>query len=767
MKLGCVALLFSAFFAASCEVAQRQSEGHRTITQVVKLLQDLLGQSKQEGDLERELYAKFKCYCDQNEAGKTGEIASLTREIAILSSDIEELSASSGKLSRQVAKLDKDMAANRATQDKATSIHEKEHREYSEMRGDSEMAIEQLHQAIQTLSDIGADQTMAAAADHRRYMAGHQGQSLVKLQSTVKAALLAADAFVSKKQAMVVDAFLQAPFTGTHTAQSGEVVGILKDMLDTFVKNLDGATSQEQASEAAYHKLMGELLKAFDEMDAAYVKKQGELAANDGGLASRRQQLDISTAMKAEAEDFLAKLGDACATKAKQYDERVKLRTSEQAALAQAISILNSDAAFDTFGTSDATHGAAALLQTQRAEHRAVRRHRANFAVAEEAPGFEAAPRKAAKEFLQKAAKTQGSSTLGRIADMFKTNPFEIILTEIDKVIALLAEEGDKDQKQHDWCMEVRDKTHGSIYEKDADISNLNVDIQMLTVDIEDPQVGLKALIRQSEDILQHNSQSQMSETAQRKKENGAYQKDISNLVQAQALLQRAVVILRKFYSKIDAQIAKAGASLVQSAKGKRDDPAPPGTWEDKYHGQSGGGVTAIDMLEYILQDTKAEEAQAHEDERLAQHMYEDSMAGLKQEEADTQDGLAADRKLLTEKEGSLLEKQRELVDAQNELKALEKYLDEIRPGCDFIMQNIDLRMSHRENERMALETSVTMIKESPGYEAQMAKEHTTALGECVDVCKAKTEEHVECKACLAHTSVPGYCAGHAGVMGC
>lgn len=33
----------------------------------------------------------------------------------------------------------------------------------------------------------------------------------MKLQSTVKAALLAADAFVSKKQAMVVDAFLQAP----------------------------------------------------------------------------------------------------------------------------------------------------------------------------------------------------------------------------------------------------------------------------------------------------------------------------------------------------------------------------------------------------------------------------------------------------------------------------------------------------------------------------------------------------------------------------
>lgn len=42
-------------------------------------------------------------------------------------------------------------------------------------------------------------------------------------------------------------------------------------------------------------------------------------------------------------------------------------------------------------------------------------------------------------------------------------------------------------------------------------------------------------------------------------------------------------------------------------------------------------------MLEYILKNTLAEEQAAHEDERSAQHSYEDSMQALKTEEASLQ----------------------------------------------------------------------------------------------------------------------------------
>mmetsp|Transcript_22973 Transcript_22973/g.53011 ORF Transcript_22973/g.53011 Transcript_22973/m.53011 type:complete len:83 (+) Transcript_22973:1-249(+) len=82
-------------------------------------------------------------------------------------------------------------------------------------------------------------------------------------------------------------------------------------------------------------------------------------------------------------------------------------------------------------------------------------------------------------------------------------------------------------------------------------------------------------------------------------------------------------------------------------------------------------------------------------------------------------------------------------------------------------MANIDKRDQHRATEKQSLETAVTKIKATPAYQDAMAAAHTESLGDCADVCKAQGEDHVECKACLAKVTVPGYCAGHAGTVGC
>lgn len=116
----------------------------------------------------------------------------------------------------------------------------------------------------------------------------------------------------------------------------------------------------------------------------------------------------------------------------------------------------------------------------------------------EDAPSFEAVPRRAMSEFLQRAAKAHGGSTaLGRVVDLLRANnPFSTVLAEIEKMISLLAAEGAKDKKQHDWCTDERQKTDQSILDTEAEITNLDVDIQKLDLDIEDPQTGLKDLVR-------------------------------------------------------------------------------------------------------------------------------------------------------------------------------------------------------------------------------------------------------------------------------
>jgi len=751
------ALLALGLPAHGSAVVERSESAGRTITEVVKLLQSMLDKSKADGDTERTLYAKYKCYCDTTSAEKKAEIEKLTEQISILESKIDEVQSGTGGLSKEVAQLDKDLAANKDAGAKATAIRKKENEDFLALEKDLTDAIGQMKEAIRTLAAVGADQTLATGADHKQYMAGHEGASLVEVTNTLKQAMLAANAFVSPKQASVMDAFLQAPFTGTYTAQSGEVVGILKNMLDTFEANLEAATAKEAAQLKAYNDYMEELDGARKEMEAAYEKKQSELGGNDGDLATKRGQLDVATQAKADAEDFLGKLLDMCAAKKKTYEEHVALRTNEETALSEAIAILNSDAAFATFGTVTATsEGATSFVQTRRV---AVRQHVARS---------EPARRVVAQAFLQKAAATQdakAASVLSRIASMLQANnPFATVLAEIKKMIELLASEGKHDAEHKAWCDDERKKTNDDITAKTKQINTLTEEIQTLVTAIEDPETGLKVLIKADEESLEQNYQSQVAETEERKEENLAYQKDISNLVEAKSLLQRAISVLRKYYSKISDQIkAEAeAASFIQ-----REDPAPPPTWEDKYSGQSvAGGTDAVSMLEFILRNTKAEEKQAHDDELSSQHSYEDSMADLKAEEAKLQEQLASNRKLLAQKEEELLQKKKDLKKTEADKKALEDYLLEIKPGCDFITANLDLRNTNRENEKKALENAESLIKGTPAYTNAMAEAHTESLGDCKDIC-AEDEAHAKCKACLAKVSIPGYCAGHAGTPGC
>jgi hypothetical protein len=193
------------------------------------------------------------------------------------------------------------MAANEQSRDAAQALRDKQRAEFLAMQSDSLQAIGQMKAALETLSEVGADQTTAgAAADSKFMMAGFKGSLLAtKVQTSVKQALIAASVLlngkVEKKQ--VIESFIQAPlsagyaacsrrahafavqlvvlsgfverdpaslmseatrsgewmsrwrlkrgsasspkapFTGTYTAQSGEVVGILKETLKSTLRH--------------------------------------------------------------------------------------------------------------------------------------------------------------------------------------------------------------------------------------------------------------------------------------------------------------------------------------------------------------------------------------------------------------------------------------------------------------------------------------------------------------------------------------------------
>merc|ERR1719183_3210406 len=109
-------------------------------------------------------------------------------------------------------------------------------------------------------------------------------------------------------------------------------------------------------------------------MKESFEEKQKDLADNDGELSSKKKAHSEASKQKASDEEFLDSLLPMCEEKAKGYANRKLLRANEEAAIAEAISILNSDEAFATFATTDATStGKTGFIQL-----RSVRRHVTN-----------------------------------------------------------------------------------------------------------------------------------------------------------------------------------------------------------------------------------------------------------------------------------------------------------------------------------------------------------------------------------------------------
>lgn len=348
------------------------------------------------------------------------------------------------------------------------------------------------------------------------------------------------------------------------------------------------------------------------------------------------------------------------------------------------------------------------------------------------------------------------SARLAKVAGLLAAhNPMAVVLAEIEKIITIISEEGSADQKQHDWCTGERTTNDANLAQKNVNILALDGDISGLVTHIEEPETGLQAQITTTEALLQTNSDNQIEQTLARKEENMEYRKNIRNYNQAETLLAKAIKVLKTYYEKLEA----SQLELIQ------DDPAPPATWS-QYGGQSAKGGDAVTMLEFVLANTQKENAEAHAGENTAQHDYEDSMTSLTTHQADFQTSLTALNSELADKKLELLEKRDDKKTTKAEAAAISKYLEDIKPGCDFIVANIEDRKTSREEETFELLKARDVLKGSPAYVNAEALSHNEALGDCLSICTGD-EEHVKCKACLADVTVVAYCAGHGETSGC
>merc|ERR1711972_720019 len=321
----------------------------------------------------------------------------------------------------------------------------------------------------------------------------------------------------------------------------GEILGILRQMQETFEKNLADAQKEETANQKAYEEL-----KAAKEAEIAAGKEQietktQELSDTNEALAQAKEDLiDTQNSLSAD-EQFLRMLKEKCSLTDKEWEERQKTRQLEMEAVSKALAILSGDDAHDLFTRTFNP----SLVQAE-----------SNTA---------SARREQAAHLLKSVAEKLHSPRLATLAFKVRLDAFTRVKKAIDDMIAQLLKEKNDEIKHKDFCVDELNTNQLQTEKKEREkqdlitlIEDLELKIETLHKEIE----ALKAEIREMQLQLKRAGEN-------RETENKEFQMTVADQRETQRLLQAALNVLQEFYDEKD-----KAALLQQEPVGP---PPPPG----------------------------------------------------------------------------------------------------------------------------------------------------------------------------------------------
>merc|ERR1719210_2230211 len=441
-----------------------------------------------------------------------------------------------------------------------------------------------------------------------------------------------------------------------YAPQSGEIIGILKQMGDEMAANLGSATSDEQA---AIHSFDGFVQAKKQEIEAltntveSKTKQIGEL-----GVSIVRMKDDLAETQATLAEDkaFLADLSKSCATKTSEWEARSKTRAEELVALADTIKVLNDDDALQLFKNT-LPSSSSSLLQVTSAEPRQLEalsaiRSSMQSATAQNKPGL---------ELLVLALTGKKAATSGG---------FDKVIQMIDNMVGILKTEQDDDDHKKEYCAAQFDASDDkkkalerSVAGEAAAIADAKEAIATLTQEIAALEAGIGAL-----------DKAVAEATAQRKDENAEYKALMASDTTAKGVITFAKNRLNQFYNpklyKAPPKVELSAGDRVHKSLGNPDDlvttaapggiagtgiavmaqvfshehkaapPPPPATW-GAYATKSEENTGVIAMLDLLSKDLEKEMTEATIEEKDAQADYEQLMKDSAAKRTTDSDALA------------------------------------------------------------------------------------------------------------------------------
>jgi predicted nucleic acid-binding Zn-ribbon protein len=711
--------LLTAAACVSCAFAAQAGQNARLnpIRRVVNMLQIMAQKVESEGKKEQEMFDKYMCYCETGESDLKKSIDAAETKIPQLQSSIEEATAEKNKLKNEIERAKSDLEEATSSLESATSLRERDAQTFATQSAEDKANIEALGKAV-----VAVEKGMGS------------GFLQTKAATIIRSLTVSMD--MSSSDRDLLSAFLSGGQSDseseTYAPQSGEIVGMLKQMKETMEKDLSDATSAEGKAKTDFESMSAsknEQIQALTRMIEAKTARSGEVGVD---LVNLMDDLDDTSTGLEEDNKFLGAMEKDCKTKKDEWAVRQKMRTAELLAIADTIKLLNDDDALDLFKKTLASPTSFLQVRVSSKELKA-----------EALSVIQAARRKHPSSHLD----------LVSLALRAKKTSFDKIIKMINDMVALLGKEQDDDDAKKAYCRKELDDSEDKlkVLTQDADDAAKAIDEakeKSATLSEE-----IAALTQSIKDLDQQVAQA----TTTRKEEHADFVETLAANNAAKELLGIAKNRLNKFYNpdlyKAPAAIqVKEGSpaptvgvteSLLDSINdapafmqtrsedGSEDeeeedadeeDPPPPPESVGEYKKQDGGNTGVVGLIDSIIQDLDAEISEMKTEEKQSQQAYEELVK-------DSTEKRAMNAKSITEKEGAKADLEERLHKMEIERKGLLKeasdtaeYLQSVHDECDWLLANFDVRKQARAGEVEALKKATAVLSGADYSFLQIAK---------------------------------------------
>mmetsp|Transcript_89961 Transcript_89961/g.160114 ORF Transcript_89961/g.160114 Transcript_89961/m.160114 type:complete len:666 (-) Transcript_89961:167-2164(-) len=654
--------LLAVLVVAVTSLTLDASDGARSrpVTKVVKLLKGMQASLETELKEDEETHEKMTCWCKSNTEEKTKSIEEAETRIKALQGRVAELSATGSRLTVEIEHLKGEIAENKGSMDTATALRKTQVSEFHNDEKDLLDSVGSVGGALETLSpgdgsflQIPKARIAGAAAKLKALVERHPKLLSAEQREKVEELVLAP---------LQRPAFLQQKI-GPEDGE-GAITGVLTGLKDDFSHQLESLHSQEKSDKIAFESLTkakgAEIEAGRTQLEA---KQEQKASANLEAVEAKQDIEDTTASLNADTE-LLAQVKERCGGMDVEFEKRRQMRTEEIAAVVKATEVLDNDEAHDSFSKTF------------------------SFLQASSING----QRERAAAMLSEASKT-GGARLTTLSLMMKLDSFEKVKKAIESMVTDLKTQQKDEVKQKDWCGDELAKNQLQVQGKTQEKESKSAELATMTSSTSQLDGEIKSL---GDEVTEMQKQIQLA-SQNREKENKEFQTTVTEQRQTQTLLQQALTVLKAFYEKPQ-------ESLVETKN--EMEPAP----EFKAFKQSSGNFGVMSMLQQLVADAKAMEAEATFGEKKAQEDYE---AFAKSTTA----AVEAKNKSIGDKSEEKAEFEASLVQAKeakegvaSELQQLSQESLNLHESCDFVLQNFDSRQSAREDEIDALRQAEAML---------------------------------------------------------